>query len=80
MPDELKPVLAQEMEVYAGFLEHVDYHAGRLIDVIDDLGVLDNTIIYYIIGDNGALVFGRNELLPGADVAVSVMLPIPTEW
>ena len=29
---------------------------------------------------SGALVFGRNELLPGADVAVSVMLPIPTEW
>jgi hypothetical protein len=28
----------------------------------------------------GALVFGRSELLPGADVAVSVMLPIPTEW
>jgi hypothetical protein len=29
---------------------------------------------------NGAFVFGRNELFPGADVAVSVMLPIPTEW
>src|SRR5215475_277574 len=29
---------------------------------------------------SGALVFGRNELLPGADVAVSVILPIPTEW
>jgi hypothetical protein len=29
---------------------------------------------------NGAFVFGRNELLPGAEVAVSVMLPIPTEW
>src|SRR6478735_3887803 len=29
---------------------------------------------------NGAFAFGRNELLPGADVAVSVMLPIPTEW
>jgi arylsulfatase len=58
MPDELKPVLAREMEVYAGFLEHVDYHVGRLIDAIDDLGVLDNTIIYYIIGDNGASAEG----------------------
>ena len=46
------------MEVYAGFLEHVDYHAGRLIDVIDELGVLENTIIYYIIGDNGASAEG----------------------
>ncbi len=58
MPDELKPVLAREMEVYAGFLEHVDHHVGRLIDAIEDLGVLDNTIIYYIIGDNGASAEG----------------------
>ena len=58
MPDELKPVLAREMEVYAGFLEHTDHHVGRLIDAIDDLGVLDDTIIYYIIGDNGASAEG----------------------
>jgi arylsulfatase A-like enzyme len=58
MPAELKPVLAREMEVYAGFLEHTDYHVGRLIDAIEDLGVLDNTVIYYIIGDNGASAEG----------------------
>ncbi len=58
MPDELKPVLARQMEVYAGFLEHTDHHVGRLIDAIEDLGVLDNTIIYYIIGDNGASAEG----------------------
>jgi len=58
MPDELKPALARQMEVYAGFLEHVDYHTGRLIDAIVDLGVLDNTIVYYIIGDNGASAEG----------------------
>jgi arylsulfatase len=58
MSADLKPVLAREMEVYAGFLEHVDYHVGRLIDAVDDLGVLDNTIIYYIIGDNGASAEG----------------------
>jgi arylsulfatase len=58
MPDELKPVLAREMEVYAGFLEHTDHHVGRLIDAIDDLGILDDTIIYYIIGDNGASAEG----------------------
>ena len=46
------------MEVYAGFLEHTDYHVGRVIDTIEDLGVLDNTIIYYIIGDNGASAEG----------------------
>ena len=58
MPDELKPVLARQMEVYAGFLEHTDHHVGRLIDAIEDLGVLDNTIVYYIIGDNGASAEG----------------------
>ena len=58
MPDELKPVLARQMEVYAGFLEHTDHHVGRLVDAIEDLGVLDNTIIYYIIGDNGASAEG----------------------
>ena len=58
MPDELKPVLARQMEVYAGFLEHTDHHVGRLIDAIDDLGVLENTIVYYIIGDNGASAEG----------------------
>jgi arylsulfatase A-like enzyme len=58
MPEELKPVLEREMEVYAGFLEHTDHHVGRLIDAIDGLGVLDDTLIYYIIGDNGASAEG----------------------
>jgi arylsulfatase len=58
MPAELKPVLARQMEVYAGFLEHTDHHVGRVIDAIEDLGVLDNTIVYYIIGDNGASAEG----------------------
>ena len=58
MPDELKPVLARQMEVYAGFLEHTDHHVGRLIDTIDELGVLEDTIVYYIIGDNGASAEG----------------------
>jgi arylsulfatase len=58
MPNELKPVLEREMEVYAGFLEHTDYHVGRLIDAIEDLGILDDTIIHYIIGDNGASAEG----------------------
>jgi arylsulfatase A-like enzyme len=58
MSDEMKPVLAREMEVYAGFLEHTDYHVGRVIDAIDDLGLLGDTLVYYIIGDNGASAEG----------------------
>ena len=58
MPDDLKPVLARQMEVYAGFLEHTDHHVGRLIDSLADLEILPDTLIYYIIGDNGASAEG----------------------
>jgi arylsulfatase A-like enzyme len=61
MPDEIKPVLAREMEVYAGFMEHTDYHVGRLLDTLEDLEILDDTLIYYIIGDNGASAEGGLE-------------------
>ena len=54
----MKPVLARQMEVYAGFLEHTDYHVGRLIEALEDLEILDDTLIYYIIGDNGASAEG----------------------
>ena len=58
MDDTLKPVLERQMEVYAGFLEHTDFHVGRLIDAVEEIGALENTLIYYIIGDNGASAEG----------------------
>ena len=58
MPDDLKPVLARQMEVYAGFLEHTDHHIGRLLDALGELAILENTLVYYIIGDNGASAEG----------------------
>jgi arylsulfatase len=58
MPEELKPVLARQMEVYAGFIEHTDHHVGRLVDALEDLGILENTLVYYIVGDNGASAEG----------------------
>ncbi|HEX5072143.1 MAG TPA: arylsulfatase [Gemmatimonadaceae bacterium] len=58
MPNDLKPVLARQMEVYAGFLEHTDHHVGLLVDALEDLGILDDTLIYYIVGDNGASAEG----------------------
>ena len=57
-PEDMRPIFAREMEVYAGFLEHTDHHLGRLIDALKDLEVLDDTLIYYIIGDNGASAEG----------------------
>jgi arylsulfatase A-like enzyme len=58
MPDSLKPVLRRQMEVYAGFLEYADHHVGRLLDSLERLGVLKDTLVYYIIGDNGASAEG----------------------
>ncbi|HET8949443.1 MAG TPA: sulfatase-like hydrolase/transferase, partial [Solirubrobacteraceae bacterium] len=69
MPDELKPVLVRQMECYAAFLEYADHHAGRLVDALADLGVLEDTLVYYIVGDNGASAEGSlqgtfNEMVP----------------
>ncbi|NEU09567.1 arylsulfatase [Flavihumibacter sp. R14] len=58
MPDDLKPVLGRQMEVYAGFLEYADHHIGRLFDNLEKLNLLDDTLVYYIIGDNGASAEG----------------------
>ncbi len=61
MADDLKPVLARQMEIYAGFLEHTDHNIGRLLDVLEELEILDDTLIYLIIGDNGASAEGGLE-------------------
>jgi arylsulfatase A-like enzyme len=58
MPEDLKPVLRRQMEVYAGFLEYADHHVGRLVDSLEKLNLTDDTLIYYIIGDNGASAEG----------------------
>ena len=53
MPDKLKPVLARQMEVYAGYMEHTDYQVGRVVDALEELEILDDTLILYVTGDNG---------------------------
>jgi len=58
MPAELRPILERQMESYAGFLTHTDHHVGRLLDAIERLGVMDDTLIFLIIGDNGASAEG----------------------
>jgi arylsulfatase len=46
------------MEVFAGFASHTDHEVGRLVQGIADLGELDNTLIIYVVGDNGASAEG----------------------
>ena len=54
----LKPVLVRQMELYAGFLENTDHQVGLLLEALEELGILDETLIYLIIGDNGASAEG----------------------
>jgi arylsulfatase len=58
MPEAMKPVLRRQMEVYAGFMEYTDHHVGRLLDSLKKLNIADDTLVYYIIGDNGASAEG----------------------
>ena len=60
IPEVERPFQLRLMEIYAGFVEHVDVQAGKLIDELERLGVRDNTIVIYIFGDNGASAEGQN--------------------
>jgi arylsulfatase len=52
--DAMKPVLARQMELYAAFLEHTDHCIGQVIQAIEAVDALDDTLIFVITGDNGA--------------------------
>ena len=56
--DEGKEYLRHQMEINAAFMEHVDYHIGRVIKHLDDMGELDNTMVIYLTADNGATAEG----------------------
>ena len=59
----LKAYYARQMEVYAGYSENADHNVGRVIDAIEELGELDNTLIIWIWGDNGASMEGTHHRL-----------------
>ncbi len=58
LPENLKAFYARQMEVYAGFSENADHNVGRVLDAIEELGELDNTLVLWIWGDNGASMEG----------------------
>ncbi|HEX5827696.1 MAG TPA: sulfatase-like hydrolase/transferase, partial [Candidatus Limnocylindrales bacterium] len=53
-----KKLYARQMEVFAGFSENTDWNIGRLLDAVEEMGELDNTLVIYIWGDNGASMEG----------------------
>lgn len=56
-----KRLFGLQMEAFAGFAEHTDVEVGRLVDAIDEIGALDNTLFIYIMGDNGSSAEGGLE-------------------
>ena len=82
IPEEQRPFQRRLMEVAAGYAEHVDVQVGRLIDEIERLGYADNTLIFYIWGDNGSSGEGQNgtisELLAQNGIPTTVDMHIKT--
>lgn len=61
LTDTQRVVAERLMETYAAFAEHTDVQTGRLVDAVADMGQLDNTLILYVLGDNGASAEGGLE-------------------
>ncbi len=82
-----KKLFARQMETYAGFASHTDHEVGRLVKAIEDMGELNNTLFFYIAGDNGASAEGGpdgtyNEMLAlnGIISDVASQMPHLDEW
>ena len=61
LSDNEKKLFAIQIETFAGFMEHTDNEVGRMVDAIEEVGVLDNTLFIYVMGDNGSSAEGGLE-------------------
>jgi len=82
-----KRLFARQMETFAGFAEHTDHEVGRLVQALEDMGEMENTLFFYIVGDNGSSAEGGpdgtyNEMLAlnGIISDVSSQLGHIDEW
>ncbi len=86
-PDELptwesrtadeKKLFARQAEVFAGYTAYTDYEIGRVIQQVEDMGKLDNTLIIYICGDNGTSPEGTLLGTPNQMTAYNGILDVP---
>lgn len=67
-----KKVYAHFMEVYAGYLSYTDYEVGRIVNYLKQIGQLDNTLIFLVIGDNGASKEGTYSGTTGTSVSEGI--------
>jgi arylsulfatase len=82
-----KRLFTRQMEVYAGFGEYADTEIGRLVDAIRAMGELDNTLVFYIVGDNGTSaeggmngLFNEYTYFNGVAESVADMLKYVDAW
>src|SRR4030095_11505953 len=75
------------METFAGFAEHTDHEVGRLVEAIEEMGEMDNTLFFYVVGDNGSSAEGGpegayNEMMALSGIVgnASQMMPHLEEW
>lgn len=87
LSDDEKRLFTRQMEVFAGFAEYADTEVGRLIDSLREMGELDNTLVFYIAGDNGTSAEGGmngvvNEYtaLNGVQATVADQLEYLDQW
>lgn len=82
-----KKLFARQAEVFAGFVEMTDYEIGRIIEAVDEIGELDNTLFIFIAGDNatsaeGGMVGMYNEMtyFNGVEEKVEDLIPLMDDW
>src|SRR5262245_45133684 len=78
-PDE-KKLFARQAEIFAAYVAYTDHEIGRVIQAVEDLGKLDNTLIIYITGDNGTSAEGSTIGTPFDLAAIqAVNVPVPDQ-
>jgi arylsulfatase A-like enzyme len=74
-----KKLFARQAEVFAAYTAYTDYEIGRVIQAVQDMGKLDNTLIIYIVGDNGTSPEGSTLGTPNVFTAYNGVLDVPVE-
>ncbi len=87
LDENSRRVFARQMEVYAGYSENADHHVGRLLSSIEEMGELDDTIVIWIWGDNGASLegtptgsFNEGTMLNGLPLTDSEQMQLTLKW
>ncbi|MGB0124231.1 MAG: arylsulfatase [Silvibacterium sp.] len=77
LPDENKKLFAHQADVYGAYVAYTDHEIGRVIQAVEDMGKLDNTLIIYIVGDNGTSAEGTLVGTPNQFTAYNGILDLP---